>query len=95
LATEKPFLPIAFTLDALGDREQYETAGGACLYIAQLNGSGLEVQFDENDPFPVDVGNFIRVQRFDKLRLINNSGIQISGVIYVSSDPDFLFLRGI
>jgi hypothetical protein len=91
---DKPFTPISFTLP-VGGRPQYETASAACLYVAEGSGitpGGLSLQLDENEPFRVAVGVFIRVRRFDKIRLINNLGVAINGVIYISADPDFLYM---
>lgn len=87
-----PFTPIEFTL-AAGGRQQYETASGACIYFAEGPGvpaGGIAFQFDERPEFRVAPGIFIRVQRFDKLRIINKLGVSLSGVVWVSSDPDFL-----
>src|SRR5258705_7193787 len=94
---EKPFTAIAFTIPGPGGtRRQYETASGACVYVAEggsIPDGGISLQFDEFDPFRVSVGVFIRVRRFDKLRIVNNLGVPVSGVIYVSADPDFLYMR--
>ncbi len=94
---EKPFSPIAFALAAGPNTRspQYETASSACLYVAEgaaISPGGISLQLDENEPFRVAVGVFLRVRRFDKLRIINNLGFAVSGVIHVSADPDFLFL---
>lgn len=91
MIAEKPFLTINFTL-AAGAFAQYETSSGACLKVIELDGTGLALQFDENDIFTARLFDFVRVQRFDKLRIFNNSGIALTGSILVSADPDFLFL---
>lgn len=98
---EKPFSPIAFTLLTGQKSPSYETASAACLYVAEGPGitpGGISLKLDENEPFKVAVGDFIRVRRFDKLQVVNNLGFTVSGVIHVSADPDFLFMtfpRGI
>jgi len=89
---EKPFVQIAFTLGA-NARLQYETSSGACLYFAEGPGimpGAISWQLDENDAFRVAVGLFMRVEKFDKLRLINNTAVPVTGLIYISANPNFL-----
>jgi hypothetical protein len=91
----KPFTKLEFTLTA-GQRLQYETAQGAVIFFAEGPGippGGLLLQLDEEPEFRAVVGDFLRVQSFDKLRLINATGVTFSGVILVSSYPDFLFFN--
>lgn len=91
---DKPFSPISFSL-AANEKKQYETASCATLYFAEgpnIAPGAVSLQFDDFDAFRVAVGLFIRVRRFDKLRIINNTGVALDGVIHVSTDPDLLFL---
>jgi hypothetical protein len=98
---EKPFLPINFTIGANAKSPIYETASGACLYVAEgpsIAPGGISLKLDENEFFRVSVGDFIRVRRFDKIVIQNNQASPVTGVIHVSADPDFLFMtfpRGI
>lgn len=96
---EKPFIPLSFTLAAVvgtqRPRMQFETSNGACVYFAEgpgISPGGVSFQFDENEEFRLAVGAFIRVRKFDKLRVINNLGVPVNGKIFVSADPDFLFM---
>jgi len=90
----KPFSTINFNL-AAGGQQQYETSQGAVIYFAEGPGIApgeIRIQFDEYETFRAAVGLFVRVQRFDKLRIYNDAGGSRAGVIYVSTDPDFLML---
>lgn len=92
---EKPFLPISFGLLANG-RQQFETASARVVYVAEGSGitpGGISLQFDDNEPFRVKVGDYIRVKRFDKIRVWNNLGVAVNGVLHISADPDFLFIN--
>jgi hypothetical protein len=94
----KPFTQIAFTLGAAGTvsaRQQYEMASAAVLYFAEgpgISPGQVAAQFDEEPEFRMAVGDYVRVRKFDKVRLINKGGIAVSGVIFVSADPDFLYM---
>jgi len=93
---EKPFIPLSFTLGAAGSgtaRLLFETAGAQCIYVASGAGitpGAISLQIDENEPFPVAVGAFFRVPPFDRLRVINNLGVTVSGSVYVAAYADFL-----
>lgn len=87
---------IRFDLSA-SERDIFETASGACLYVAEGTLSGLTpgavtLQLDEDEEIPIFVGMFLRVRKFDRIRLINKTGGSIKGTIFISSDPDFLVL---
>ena len=95
---EKPFIPLSFTLGAFGSgnaRQLYETAGAQVIFVHKGPGitpGALSLQIDENEPFEVWVGAFLRVPPFDRLRVINNLGVPISGQVLVSAYADFLFM---
>lgn len=91
----KPFSPINFTLIA-GQIAEYETGSAACLFFAEGPGvppGAILAQFDQQEPFKLAVNDFIRIERFDKLKIKNESAVTLSGVIFVSTYPDFLFMN--
>lgn len=94
----KAFNKIQFALPASG-RQSYETANGSVVYFAEGAGIAagtITLQFDDDETlqFAVAVGDFIRIPgRFTRIRLINNLAVAQSGLIIVSTDPDFLFMN--
>lgn len=92
----KPWNTISFTL-AAGEQREYEVASSACLFFKEGPGvpiGAITAMFDNNgDAFQLAVFDFIRVERFDKLKLKNESAGTLSGVILVSTYPDFLYMN--
>ena len=95
----KPFTQIAFTLTAVGTanaRQQYEMSNAAVVYFAEgpgISPGQVTFQLDEEPEFRACVGDYVRVRKFDKIRIANKLGVIVSGVLFVSADPDFLYMN--